>query len=93
MRPPTRAHTVKVVSRLVRMCERAEELTIGILLAAPCLACVFPPPHLSPRLLAIALPRLHSNPSAAWNEVFNFGPVCADGYGVGYLVHENEVWV
>ena len=32
-----------------------------------------------------------SNPSAAWNEVFNFGPVCADGYGVGYLVHHDQL--
>lgn len=26
-----------------------------------------------------------------WNVIFNFGPVCDDGYGIGYLIHANQI--
>jgi carnitine O-acetyltransferase len=34
-----------------------------------------------------------SNVTTPWNVIFNFGPVCDDGYGLGYLVHEDELIV
>lgn len=32
-----------------------------------------------------------SNVTTPWNVLFNFGPVCDDGYGVGYLVHDESI--
>ncbi|KAJ1470999.1 hypothetical protein T484DRAFT_1845657 [Baffinella frigidus] len=34
-----------------------------------------------------------SNVTTPWNVIFNFGPVADDGYGLGYLVHEDELIV
>jgi hypothetical protein len=38
------------------------------------------------RCLAASLPQ-----QSDWNVIFNFGPVCDDGYGIGYLIHSNQI--
>jgi len=34
-----------------------------------------------------------SNVTTSWNVIFNFGPVSDHGYGVGYLIHDDQVHI